>query len=105
MDDVKQMFQKIVNGQSAMKSELITKIDGVHKEVQKRELQKWSKKSLLRFNSWLLCVRRAYFLLANLTEFFYLVRPLRLPQPFFGTRRRGKLFPWLQYWSFQPWLA
>lgn len=41
MNDVQKMFRTIVNGQSAMKSELLgeikkldKKIDGVHKEVQ-----------------------------------------------------------------------
>jgi septal ring factor EnvC (AmiA/AmiB activator) len=41
MNDVQKMFRTIVNGQSAMKSELLgeikkldKKIDGIHKEVQ-----------------------------------------------------------------------
>ena len=33
MDEVKKMFRTIVNGQSAMKQELLSKIDGVDKKV------------------------------------------------------------------------
>lgn len=33
MDDTKKMLQAIINGQSAMKSELLTKIDKVEKKV------------------------------------------------------------------------
>ena len=33
MDDVKKMFRTIVNGQSAMKQELLVKIEGVDKKV------------------------------------------------------------------------
>jgi len=33
MDDTKKMLQAIINGQSAMKSELLAKIDGVDKKV------------------------------------------------------------------------
>lgn len=33
MDDVKKMLRTIVNGQSAMKQELLSKIDGVDKKV------------------------------------------------------------------------
>lgn len=32
MDQVKKMFQAVINGQSAMKAELIAKIDGVDKK-------------------------------------------------------------------------
>lgn len=35
MDDVQKMFKILVNGQSAMKSELLAKIENVHKEVVK----------------------------------------------------------------------
>jgi len=38
MDKTQTMFRTIINGQSAMKSELLTKIESVHKEVQ--ELRK-----------------------------------------------------------------
>ena len=34
MDDVKKMFRTIVNGQSAMKQELLSKIDSVDKKVE-----------------------------------------------------------------------
>lgn len=34
MDDTKKMLRAIINGQSAMKSELLGKIESVHKEVQ-----------------------------------------------------------------------
>ena len=34
MDNTQKMLRTIINGQSAMKSELLVKIDGVHKEVQ-----------------------------------------------------------------------
>ena len=33
MDEVKKMFRTIVSGQSAMKQELLSKIDGVDKKV------------------------------------------------------------------------
>ena len=33
MDDTKKMLQTIINGQSAMKSELLTKIEGVDKKI------------------------------------------------------------------------
>ena len=33
MDEVKKMFRTIVNGQSAIKQELLSKIDGVDKKV------------------------------------------------------------------------
>lgn len=36
MDDVKQMFRKIINGQSAMKSELLGRIDKVDKKLTSR---------------------------------------------------------------------
>lgn len=36
MDDVKQMFRKIINGQSAMKSELITRINKVDEKLTGR---------------------------------------------------------------------
>lgn len=36
MDDVKQMFRKLINGQSLMKSELITKIDSLDKKLTGR---------------------------------------------------------------------
>ena len=35
MDDVKKMFRTIVNGQSAMKQELLSKIDSLDKKVEK----------------------------------------------------------------------
>jgi len=35
MDDTKKMLRAVINGQSAMKSELITKIDSVDKKVDK----------------------------------------------------------------------
>lgn len=37
MDDTKKMLQTIINGQSAMKSELLTKIDSVDKKVDSLE--------------------------------------------------------------------
>jgi hypothetical protein len=33
MDDTKKMFRAIINGQSAMKSELLVKIEGIDKKV------------------------------------------------------------------------
>lgn len=33
MDDTKKMLRMLINGQSLMKSELLTKIDGVKKEL------------------------------------------------------------------------
>ncbi|OGM60028.1 hypothetical protein A2955_01505 [Candidatus Woesebacteria bacterium RIFCSPLOWO2_01_FULL_37_19] len=35
MDDVKKMLRTIVNGQSAMKQELLSKIDSLDKKVEK----------------------------------------------------------------------
>ena len=35
MDDVKKMFRTIVNGQSSMKQELLSKIDSLDKKVEK----------------------------------------------------------------------
>ncbi len=35
MDDTKKMLRAVINGQSAMKAELLTKIDGVDKKVDK----------------------------------------------------------------------
>lgn len=35
MDDTKKMFQKIINGQSAMKSELLVKISRLEEKVDK----------------------------------------------------------------------
>lgn len=36
MDDVKQMFRKIINGQSSMKSELLTRIENLDKKLSSR---------------------------------------------------------------------
>lgn len=36
MDEVQKMFQALVNGQGAMKSELLTKIDGLDKKLSGR---------------------------------------------------------------------
>ena len=35
MDDTKKMLRVVINGQSVMKSELLTKIDGVDKKVDR----------------------------------------------------------------------
>lgn len=37
MDDVKQMFRKIINGQSAMKAELLTRLDKIGLAVARLE--------------------------------------------------------------------
>ena len=39
MDDTKKMLRVIINGQSAMKSELLTKIDGLGKKVDNLDVE------------------------------------------------------------------